>query len=265
MKYLFIFINNIILLGLGLQSGQFRRIIKTASHIWQRMGKDLSSGHILVSHLRLYKTHEPPYDESYELGYDIPLKWWETIEPEPNYLQELALKVLAIIPNSASCERNFSLLSWLTNNKRLQLKVENLESIAKMCCFYNTNSKKELPYFSASMTENQVSQILQEVNGQILEEEEDIIDYEDLLQPTIDRSSSNTRSATALNLFLESCLQLDKSNFNEDLEYTLDDNEDFSDSEKNSKEVELDNVINEGEGVGIYNWNSDDLICSEDD
>ena len=57
-----------------MQSGQFRRIIKTASHIWQRMGKDLSSGHILVSHLRLYKTHEPPYDESYELEYDIPLK-----------------------------------------------------------------------------------------------------------------------------------------------------------------------------------------------
>ena len=60
----------------------------------------------------------------------------ETIESEPNYLQELALKVLAVIPNSASCERNFSLLIWLTNNKRLQLKIENLESIAKMCCFF---------------------------------------------------------------------------------------------------------------------------------
>ena len=55
------------------------------------MGKDLSSGHILVSHLRLYKIHKPQYDELYELEYDIPLKWWETIEPEPNYLQELAL------------------------------------------------------------------------------------------------------------------------------------------------------------------------------
>ena len=75
------------------------------------MGKDLSSGHIFVSHLRLYKTHESPYDESYELEYDIPLKWWETIKPEPNYLQELALKVLAIIPNSASCERNFFYLA----------------------------------------------------------------------------------------------------------------------------------------------------------
>lgn len=157
------------------------------------MGKDLASGHILTSHLRLYKTFEEPYDESYEPGHDIPLKWWETIESEPNYLQELALKVLAIIPNSASCERNFSLLSWLTNSKRLQLKVENLESIAKICCFYNTNAKKELSYFSANMTENQVLQVLYEVNGQILEEEETIY-QEELLQlnELIDRPSSNT-------------------------------------------------------------------------
>ena len=151
------------------------------------MGKDLASGYILTSHLRLYKTGDDPYNESYEPGHDIPLKWWETIEPEPNYLQELALKVLAVIPNSASCERNFSLLSWLTNSKRLQLKVENLESIAKMCCFFNTNAKKELPYFSANMTENQILQILNDVNGQILEEEES--NYQEEFLPLIDRPS----------------------------------------------------------------------------
>jgi hypothetical protein len=139
------------------------------------MGNDVDSGYILISHLRLYndKTKENPYNEPYMLGYDIPLKWWETIESEPNYFQQLALKVLAITPNSASCEQNFSLLSWLTDNRRLQLDVENLESIVKICCFSNTNAKKELPYFSANMSENQILQILNEMNRQILKEEED--------------------------------------------------------------------------------------------
>ena len=80
------------------------------------MGKDLASVNVLNSHLRLYKAGEEPYDESYDPKHDTPLKWWEALEPEPDYLQELALKVLSVIPNSASCERNFSLLSWLTNN-----------------------------------------------------------------------------------------------------------------------------------------------------
>ena len=103
LNFLFIFI----ILGLGLQNGQFKRIVKTASNIWQKMSNDLTSGYILTSQLCLYKTFQYPYDDSYEPGYDIPFRWWETIEPESDYLQELALKVLAIIPNSASCERNF--------------------------------------------------------------------------------------------------------------------------------------------------------------
>ena len=227
------------------------------------MGNDLASGYILTSQLRLYKTFQYPYDDSYEPGYDIPLRWWETIEPEPDYLQELALKILAIIPNSASCERNFSLLSWLTNNKRLQLTVENLESIAKICCFFNSNAKKELPYFSANMTESQVLQILYEANGQILEEEEENINQEELLQ-FIDHPSLNIRSATAaLNLFLESSLQLDKKDFNEDLGYSLDDDSSSDSSLKeNSKEKELDNM---NEGVGIFDWNTNDLIYNDDD
>ncbi|RHZ75278.1 hypothetical protein Glove_216g25 [Diversispora epigaea] len=157
-----------------------------------------------------------------------------TIEPEPDYLQELALKVLAIVSNSASCERNFSLLSWLTNNKRIQLDVQNLESIAKIYSFFNTNAKKGLPYFSAKMTEEQVLQVLNELNGQILEEE--IIDQEELLQ-YIDRSSSNTRSANLNNkkLNLESSLNLDSEIFNNNIDYTIDNSD--SSSEKSNEEI----------------------------
>src|SRR3954471_12523628 len=127
-----------------------------------------------------------------------------------------------------------------------------------MCCFFNTNAKKELPYFSASMTENQVLQILNDTNGQILEEEEDI--YQEELPQLIDCPSSNTRSATALKLFLESSLNLDERDFNEDLEYILDDNDDSS-IEENSEEKELDNMV---EGASIFDWNSNDLVSIDD-
>jgi len=231
------------------------------------MNKDLSSGYILTAHLRKYKNYMEPYDISYILEHDIPINWWNTIEPEPDYLQELALKVLAIVPNSASCERNFSLLSWLTNNKRIQLDVQNLESIAKIYSFFNTNAKKGLPYFSAKMTEEQVLQVLNELNGQILEEE--IIDQEELLQ-YIDRPSSNTRSANLNNkkLNLESSLNLDSEIFNNNIDYTIDNND--SSSEKNDEEI-LQNIQDEeynnenNNGVGNFNWDLNDLIIDNND
>ncbi|CAG8768160.1 10112_t:CDS:1, partial [Cetraspora pellucida] len=65
-------------------------------------------------HLRLYKTKKYPYNASYAKGYDISLTWWNSLELQPTYLQDLVLKILAIVPNSTLCERNFSLLTWLT-------------------------------------------------------------------------------------------------------------------------------------------------------
>ena len=66
-----------------------------------------------------------------------------------------------------------------------------------------------------------------------------------------------------MKLFLESSLQLDKKNFNEDLGYSLDDDSSSDSSLKeNSKEKELDNI---NEGIGIFDWNTNDLIYNDDD
>lgn len=230
------------------------------------MGKDLASGYILISQLRQYKNQEEPYNASYVPGYDIPNTWWNTIEPEPDYLQVLALKLLAIVPNSASCERNFSLLSWLTGNKRLQLDVQNLESIAKMCSFFNANAKKELPYFSAKMTEEQILQILNETNTQILEEED--FDQEELLQ-SIDRPSSNTRSATAnKNLFLEASIELNSQVFDSELDYIFDNDDDDDESLielEDFEEILNDKESENNEGVGIFDWDPNNLVNDDDD
>ncbi|RHZ53195.1 hypothetical protein Glove_444g18 [Diversispora epigaea] len=53
------------------------------------MNKDLSSGYILTAHLQKYKNYMEPYDASYIPEHDIPINWWNTIEPKPDYLQEL--------------------------------------------------------------------------------------------------------------------------------------------------------------------------------
>ncbi|RHZ76221.1 hypothetical protein Glove_200g12 [Diversispora epigaea] len=117
------------------------------------------------------------------------------------------------------------------------------------------------------MTEEQVLQVLNELNGQILEEE--IIDQEELLQ-YIDRPSSNTRSANLNNkkLNLESNLNLDSEIFNNNIDYTIDNSD--SSSEKSNEEI-LQNIQNEelnnknNSGVGNFNWDLNDLIIDNND
>jgi len=75
-------------------------------------------------------------------------------------LQELALKMLSVILNSASCERNFLMLNWLIEKWRMQLNVETLESISKLYTYYNSNAKKELSYYTSNMTEESVIELL---------------------------------------------------------------------------------------------------------
>src|SRR6185436_8737454 len=106
-----------------------------------------------------------------------------------------------------------------------------------------------------------------ELNGQILEEE--IIDQEELLQ-YIDRPSSNTRSANLNNkkLNLESSLNLDSEIFNNNIDYTIDNND--SSSEKNDEEI-LQNIQDEeynnenNNGVGNFNWDLNNLIIDNND
>ncbi|CAG8518024.1 23228_t:CDS:2 [Gigaspora rosea] len=37
-------------------------------------------------------------------NHDISINWWNSIEQESKYLQNLALKILEIVPNSVSCK-----------------------------------------------------------------------------------------------------------------------------------------------------------------
>ncbi|KAF0332965.1 ribonuclease H-like domain-containing protein, partial [Gigaspora margarita] len=84
---------------LEFKNGQFSKIIKIVGSIWQKFEKDCTSRNILIAHFWFYKENKYPYNASYVQGHDIPITWWNSIELIPNYLQELALKILAIVPN----------------------------------------------------------------------------------------------------------------------------------------------------------------------
>ncbi|PKC56404.1 hypothetical protein RhiirA1_402168 [Rhizophagus irregularis] len=85
------------------------RIVKYAEVTAQKLGMDLTKAHTLCSHLLKYKNKESPFDQPYTEGIDNPIKWWSSIELEPPYLQQLAIHLFSICPNSASCERGFSI------------------------------------------------------------------------------------------------------------------------------------------------------------
>ncbi|RIB18836.1 hypothetical protein C2G38_2309201 [Gigaspora rosea] len=258
--------------NIGFKSGQFSRIIKIVGSISKKFGNDEADSNILTAHLRLYKENKYPYNESYVPGVDIPIIWWNSIDAEPNYLRELALIILSIVPNSASCERNFSLLTWLTSNKHIQLNTQKLETIAKLCTYYNSNAKKELSYFANNMDEKQLLEILNQTNienfKEVLERED--VDEDELLlfdNLELNESSFSIKTKDDLVLFLENSIDLNDNFFVDDLEKFPDNDDDFSDN--NEIEIDEDKNINNEEnqviGKGNYDWDPEDLVNSDDD
>jgi hypothetical protein len=89
-----------------------------AMKIWSKFGSNANSCSILLSQLRLYCERKPPYDMKYNDGHDTPNIWWSTCRQPNNYIQKLALKLFAITPHQAACERVFSILDWMTGKRR---------------------------------------------------------------------------------------------------------------------------------------------------
>src|SRR6185369_7382215 len=86
--------------------------------------------------------------------------------------------ILSICPNSASCERGFSTLGWLTGKRRLRLSVEHLESMVKLITYYRSNAKKELTVYENKMSESQLMKVVQLSLAEPIEEEDDDDDSE---------------------------------------------------------------------------------------
>ena len=159
--------------------GVWNKIVQIAGRAAKSMGLDLEFSRTLCSQLLSYRNNESPFDQPYTHGMDDPIKWWTSMELEPPYLQEFALRIFSICPNSASCERGFSMCGWITNKRRLRLKAERLESITKIISYYRSNAPEELGFYGkATKRDSEAlshSEILAIVNDKLAkpDEEED--------------------------------------------------------------------------------------------
>jgi hypothetical protein len=78
------------------------------------MGHDQESCAKLLTQMRKYMRMKSPFNQSYNYNSDTPIIWWETAQNTKDEweLQALVLRLFAVSPHSASCERSFSVLGW---------------------------------------------------------------------------------------------------------------------------------------------------------
>src|SRR4051812_2459083 len=96
------------------------------------MGYDSESCSKLLTQLRKYKKNKAPFNQRYNKS-DTPILWWESANTKEEWeLQALALRIFAVSPHSASCERSFSVLGWFYGQRRTKLAAERIEGMCKL-------------------------------------------------------------------------------------------------------------------------------------
>lgn len=108
-------------LGKGLQSTVLRDVFITAMKIWVNMGGGELSSADLISQIQSFYSREEEYEIPFSTSKGDVFTWWRLCNPvrsDENYIQKLALKILAITPHNAGCERVFSVLGWFANQRR---------------------------------------------------------------------------------------------------------------------------------------------------
>ena len=88
--------------------------------IWKQNGGGRTSADILKAQMSLYKNREPPFDDSFIASVDTINNWWVSCDLKRNedHIRTLALKIHAITPHNAACERVFSVLNWYFGKRR---------------------------------------------------------------------------------------------------------------------------------------------------
>ncbi|CAB4486638.1 unnamed protein product [Rhizophagus irregularis] len=275
------------LLDVPLKSGVYARLAKTALSIGQNLGFDLEQSRALCSQLSRYRKKEPPFDLEFGHGFQEPINWWNLIEtnPDPESLPIVALHLFSICPNSASCEKGFSNLGWLTNKRRLQLGVETLESMCKMITYWKSNAKKEFGFFGQEVKNKsklndieliqRVTEALAETDNADKEEEDEYEDNSfDKSRSRIEKPVRRTINGEIIpddnvivlieNVWIENEIDLSNDiilkgigNIPKDLD------DDFIDNEKNNNEnivLTDDETVDDTNGRGILNYNVNDLL-----
>ena len=88
--------------------------------IWKKIGGGDISAKVLKAQMSLYKSWQPPFDDEFIESVDNIDNWWSNCDLKKNekHIADLALKLHAITPHNASCERVFSVLNWYLCKRR---------------------------------------------------------------------------------------------------------------------------------------------------
>ncbi|CAJ0767106.1 2199_t:CDS:2, partial [Entrophospora sp. SA101] len=160
----------------GFQNTIFREMSLFAMKIWTDFGGGTNSCKILMAQIRKYSENYPPYDMEYIDNHDTPEIWWATCRQPDNFIQQLALKLFAVVPHQVACERVFSVLDWMIGKRRTRIDTTRLQSMAQIHSFYITNAKTELNYPNSDLTDDELDTTIQEITA-AMAEDDDLFEY----------------------------------------------------------------------------------------
>ena len=238
-------------------------IVKMAIDIGYSFGWNLEATRVLCSQLRQYKSNDFPFDLPFASSHDDPLQWWNCIELNKNYIQQLVLYLFSICPNLASCERGFSTLGWLTGKCRLYFNVEKLETITKLISFYQSNAHKELVFYgklNEKLSDYQILTVVWNAIAEAYEEEEDV----DELSRTLSSNIFEDVTVVIESLSIEQIINLNNHLITDSLEEIPEvDLDDLDNNENNTLFIVTSNSNsdnNKAIGRGVLNFSNDDLL-----
>jgi hypothetical protein len=217
---------------------------------------DLAYTNNLCSQLLKYRNGDPPFNQPF-LGSDDIIKWWTSLEIQPPVLQEFALRLFSICPNSASCERGFSTCGWISSKRRLKLGVDKLESIVKLISYYRSNVSNELSFYgkatnkdSLQLNNRELIAIVNETLAEGNEDDDDDEEYDNIQRFTTDGHIIPNHE---VRIFIEDTINLsDKIIIHELGELFVDDSEhDEENDDDNDDDIP---------GRGVTNFNVEEVI-----
>ena len=179
--------------------------------------------------MRLYKLNKSPYDASYDTSIDTPRIWWLAIDDTNNYLQQLALQVLGIMPHSAGCERVFSALGWMYGKCRLRLSTTKIEAMAKIRTYCVSKINDELKYLSQNYDLKELKQMVEEAIKSIEDGDDDR--DEDTLDNTNQEEFTEVSNTDTPALIIEDFFDLNE------VPFMSFDNIEFENSDSENEEI----------------------------
>ena len=116
-------------------------MIRTSLELAQIWKFKKSDAILLRNELINYKNNYPPFDKSFSNPSQSLRLFWTKFTRNFPLLRRFAMKVFAIVPHAASCERLFSSLGLVKSKARNRLTPDNLSIIGQL----GSELKKAMP------------------------------------------------------------------------------------------------------------------------